>query len=315
MKSCIKNAKNQHYVWRHYLDAWAAGGTFCCYRQADGKLFLTKPKAVGSQTYFYEYHELTKGDLAFLQAFIGRATDERLRQLHWKYVGQTQVPFRIKRWLADGVSLPDARNELKQQLEWAARNLGELEHTYLEGDAFPILKSLQEQDASFYHDVASCTTFLHFLTQQYFRTAKMKKGQSEVPPIDEGHDPRRTAGILNRIVAVNLAAALFLERHAYRIVFLRNLTEAPLVTADQPVINLLPLTTNDVELYYPLSPCLALLLTKDLTKHTDEGRSLARFDVERLNHAIYARSDDQLYGDNPVYLRALVSASKSAIDW
>jgi hypothetical protein len=44
------NAKNQHYVWQHYLSAWATGGTFCCYRQKDKKLFPTQPKAVASQT-------------------------------------------------------------------------------------------------------------------------------------------------------------------------------------------------------------------------------------------------------------------------
>jgi hypothetical protein len=53
MVSTEPNAKNQHYVWQHYLNAWAAEGTFFCYRQKDKKLFPTQPKAVASQTYFY----------------------------------------------------------------------------------------------------------------------------------------------------------------------------------------------------------------------------------------------------------------------
>ena len=48
------NMKNQHYVWAHYLNAWAESGSFCCYRQTDGKMLSTKPRAVASGTYFYE---------------------------------------------------------------------------------------------------------------------------------------------------------------------------------------------------------------------------------------------------------------------
>jgi len=61
------NAKNQHYVWQHYLNAWATDGTFCCYRQKDSKLFPTQPKAIASQTYFYEAQQLTAGDINLLR--------------------------------------------------------------------------------------------------------------------------------------------------------------------------------------------------------------------------------------------------------
>ena len=54
--------KRQHYVWRHYLDAWATNGTFCCYRQKDKKLFSPQPKDVASESYFYETQQLTIGD-------------------------------------------------------------------------------------------------------------------------------------------------------------------------------------------------------------------------------------------------------------
>jgi hypothetical protein len=142
----------------------------------------------------------------------------------------------------------------------------------------------------------------------------MRKGQSAVPPVDVGHDPARTAGILNSIVAVNLGAALFRERHDYRVVFLRNQTQSPFVTGDQPVINLLkPDATNNVELYYPLSPGLALVLSRDIAKYPDCTRDVTVFEVEHLNHEIYTRSDDQLYASDENYLRALIAVSKHAL--
>jgi hypothetical protein len=87
------NAKNQHYVWQHYLSAWAAEGTFCCYRQNDRKLFLTRPKAIASQSYFYQTQQLTDADKEFLEDFISKASDERLRALNRDYVKLTQLSF------------------------------------------------------------------------------------------------------------------------------------------------------------------------------------------------------------------------------
>jgi hypothetical protein len=60
-------------------DAWAADGTFCCYFQKNKKLLPTQPKAVASQTYFYETRQLTDGDKKFLDEVIRKATVERLR--------------------------------------------------------------------------------------------------------------------------------------------------------------------------------------------------------------------------------------------
>jgi hypothetical protein len=77
------------------------------------------------------------------------------------------------------------------------------------------------------------------------------------------HDPRRTANILNHIYATKVGAELVRERKLYRIVFLKNETAVPFITGDQPVLNMLdPATTNDLELYYPLSSTLAIMLTK-----------------------------------------------------
>jgi hypothetical protein len=51
--SASPNVKHQHYVWRYYLNAWAANGTFCCYRHKDRQFLPTQPKSVGGETYFY----------------------------------------------------------------------------------------------------------------------------------------------------------------------------------------------------------------------------------------------------------------------
>jgi hypothetical protein len=94
--SANPNMKNQHYVWGHYLNAWAAVGTFCCYRHKDRQFLATQPKSVASETYFYEAHQLTAGDLAFLESFISQATDKDLQEVDRDYVKLSQQSFKLR---------------------------------------------------------------------------------------------------------------------------------------------------------------------------------------------------------------------------
>src|SRR6266480_2283573 len=94
--SAAQNSKNQHYVWRHYLGAWSETGTFCCFRHRDRKLFQTQPKAVASETYFYEAQRFTNGDREYLEIFISSMKDERLRKLNRDYLKLTQLSLEMR---------------------------------------------------------------------------------------------------------------------------------------------------------------------------------------------------------------------------
>jgi len=305
------NTKNQHYVWRHYLSAWAESRTFCCYRQRDRNLFLTQPKAVASETYFYEIQRLTAEDLKYLDHFVGQATDDGLRKVNREYVQMTQLPFVLRERIKDVGLLPEAQEALEEELRWAERNLIERYHTGIEIKCQDILDALRHGDDTFYADSARCIDFLYFLCVQYFRTANMRDRLGGIPSHMPGHDPQRTANIVNHIHATNLGAALFHERSAYRIVFLHNATATPFIAGDQPVINILdPKVTDDVALYYPLSPNLAMVLAKNAV---DRDRHVTRLEVERYNFSVYAKSDDQVYSDNMEYLRSLVAIGKDIL--
>jgi hypothetical protein len=142
----------------------------------------------------------------------------------------------------------------------------------------------------------------------------MRQGFSGVGTWLAGHDPRRTSAILSHICATNLGVSFVRERKAYRIVFLKNETAMPFITGDQPVINILdPKTTDDVALYYPLSPKLAIVLTKDAMKFPNRTRRVTPLEVEVYNHAIYSTSEDQVYSGDEAYLRSLVAIGKNLI--
>ncbi len=135
----MPNAKNQHYVWQHYLNAWTVDGTFCCYRQRDKKLFATQPKVVASESYFYEVQQLTDADNKFLEDVISQAADEHLRELNRNYVKLTQLPFVIRAQLKAANLPPEVRAALEEQLRWAERNLGERYQAGIENKCQDIL--------------------------------------------------------------------------------------------------------------------------------------------------------------------------------
>src|SRR6266496_3138829 len=165
----IPNAKNQHYVWQHYLEAWATEGTFCCYRQKDRQVLQTQPKSVASQTYFYQVEQLTAGDRKYIDDFINQATDERLREINRRYVDLTQIPFKLCAALANADLTPEQRAACEEQLKWQERNGGERYHANVENSSQEILSALRNQDSRFYDDPDRAIAFLYFLCLQYFR--------------------------------------------------------------------------------------------------------------------------------------------------
>lgn len=314
MQNVSPNVKNQHYVWRHHLDAWAANGTFCCYRHKDNRLFRTQPKSVASETYFYQTHRLTAGDREFLEYIIGKASDEQLRELNRNYVKLSQLCFDLGERLKTADLPNEARATIERQLNWAEKNLGELYHAGIENACQDILDLLRNEIGDFYLDELRRNDFIYFLCLQYFRTAKMRQGFSNAGTWIQGHDPRRTSNILSHIYATNVGRSLVLERKLYRIIFLKNETPVPFITGDQPVLNLLdPNATNDIALYYPLSPVLAIFLTKDSLKFPEQKRRVTPLEVETYNYAIYSNSNDQVYSSDETYLRSLVAIGKRAL--
>jgi hypothetical protein len=226
----------------------------------------------------------------------------------------SQLCFDLRDRLSD-VELPqEDRAAVEERLHWAERNLGERYHTGVENNCQDILGALRNQDAAFYEDEKRNVDFLYFIALQYFRTARMRKGLISVPSPFPGHDPLRTADILNHIHATNLGAGMCAERKQYEIVFLRNETAIPFITGDQPIVNLNdPRKTIDLALYYPLGPQLAMILAKASASSSDRVRSAGLLEVERYNYAIYSTAFDQVYSNDEAYLKSIPKLQKDLL--
>jgi hypothetical protein len=300
---------NQHYVWQHYLRAWCAPKKIWCKRIDRPEPFSTSPRNLGAERFFYEFYELTPDDLAYIESVIAQSNDEGLRKLNRGWVESFQMTFMIRRSLEGVETEPEARFELEQALRDVEKTTGESFHGATEKRAVPLLNALRREDVSFYADRTAAMTFIDYLSHQYFRTAKHRNSMLALPnPLP--HDMRRTWPVEAFIYATNLACSFVRQWHDYRIVLLRNRSEIPFVTGDQPLINLCGMQDQQVDLYYPLKPDLAMIFTADRSHYPSDDLDLGPIAVESYNHRIYAKSDTQIYGNDPFYLASIARLPK-----
>lgn len=299
--------KNQHYVWQHYLRAWEQPKLWCL-RSDGGQPFPTTPRNVGSERFFYEVKQLTSADLAFLEAMISQADSPGLRDVNRGWVRNLQLSFTLKQQLAAREIDAATRQKVEAQLREIEQTIGERYHGSTETRAIPILDELRHGTAEFYADDNSCADFINYMSMQFFRTAKLRNAVRAIN-LPLTHDPRRTWPIEAFIYATNMGSHLFQHRRQYSIEFLKNRSAVGFITGDQPVINLTAPSAQALRLYYPLKPDLAMILTSGGVP--DHPMAEVEEDqVATYNRAIFAKSDTQIYGADPVYLTAIAQIAK-----
>lgn len=300
---------NQHYVWQHYLRAWCMPKKIWCKRTDRPEPFNTTPRNVGAERFFYEFHELTLDDLTYLDTLISRSNDDGLRKLNRGWIDSFQKTFAIRKRL-DGFEVePEIRIELESKLREVEKTMGESFHSGTEDRAIPLLNALRQGDVSFYTEEKASMTFIDYIAHQYFRTAKIRNAMLAIPnPLP--HEMNRTWPVEAFIYATNLASSFVRQRREYQIVLLQNKSEIPFITGDQPVINLLGVEVEEVDLYYPLKPDLAMIFTANHRHYSGKHAELGQIAVERYNYRIYAQSDTQIFGNDPAYLTSLAKLPK-----
>ena len=106
-------------------------------------------------------------------------------------------------------------------------------------------------------------SFFQFLAHQYFRTRRVREMHGKIlATLSPDYDFSRLRHVLGYCFAENFGSSLFVDRKRLHIVFLRNQSDG-FITGDQPIVNLAfkeSMKYDDVILYYPLLPSLAVLV-------------------------------------------------------
>ncbi|WP_323810756.1 DUF4238 domain-containing protein [Sphingobium baderi] len=306
-----KVAKNQHYVWKHYLLAWAVGDQVTCRRQRDRSTITTNPKNIASSRYFYGLTEFTDLELQYLELVAKRSRTELGRKVNGNFVRLFTMTTKLRRLIAAHPHQDEeVRAKTEEMLRNAERGLGEAWHVGVEHKGTPYLDRLRTGDASFWTDADQSIDFCFFLGAQFTRTARMSKAvrMVELPP---GLDLARLWPLESHLWGTEIAAGFMQNRLTTQATILTNETAVPFITGDQPIINLRPQVDPKSVFYYPITPRTALRLTIAEPGCTVTTEAVSQFEAERLNHQIFEWSDDQLYGVDGDYLEAMTNLPKT----
>lgn len=302
--------KLHHKVARFYLKAWDEESRDADHAQVfclqDGRIRLSNLKNLAAENHFYRLRKLSESDVKFIREVAIADSPESLKPYHERLVRWFALPHRIRQ--KSEVS-GDAAPERLAQVDGVIAEMNEDLHTSIEESFKPCLDSMLAGDVSFYTDRAAATKFFWGIAAQYLRTDLVRKAR-RIWKAGEFEIFERTANVLVHIYAVNLGYSLYGDRERYKMVLLENHSEVPFVTADQPVINVAsgPAETkppDKFELYYPLSPTMAMLLVEPSSEHFPHDPSVSAMSVHVYNSHIAAHSYQQIYGSSRHVLESL----------
>lgn len=301
--------RRQHYVWRHYLDAWATDGKVSVVRK-DGASFSTNPANIGQERDFYRLPVLSVEDEDFARKMIDVPEANRsLVKLNMGWLDAFATPSRLRR-LLKARGLNDA--ELEKAIRDVEIQTEEDLHSRVEDPAVRILSYLRAGDSGFWNDDADARDFAFFVSLQHLRTKAMRERVFGSTDSRIAAQVERTWPILRLAFATNIGWSLYSDRARWQIRVLSAAEKLRFITGDQPILNLLPQTGSgdDLALYYPVSPDRAALLElRGVCSPIGPKDQLSDKTVDDLNRRVVNGIHEQAFGLDLLYFKRLMNGS------
>ncbi|WP_432779721.1 DUF4238 domain-containing protein [Pseudomonas corrugata] len=301
-----KKKKKQHYVWRFYLGSWAEDELIYCWRE--GKIFRPNIKDVAQGRYFYQVKKLSKDEIDIVKTFIEHFPTH-LKSIHYKILDTYITPHKLQTFFNLHDDMPDDLNEI---LDTMIHNLEENLHATVESESIQFIESIRAEDISFWNNRKERTNFLIFIFLQLFRTKKIQENLTLALRIKVPGDTRliNAWGVLRQMFAINVADSVLNDKSYYPLLLLND-SAIPLITADQPVINTHSIGSTlfqepeQFEVYYPVSPRKAIMLTNTQPKPKSDTIFLTINDVKLYNSYIIDRSHEQVFSTSKEILEQI----------
>lgn len=294
----LNNVTKQHYVQRAYLKKWQNNSnkkTLWTYIISEDKISNCGLTSVAQESRFYRLCKLTSEEFRTCETLL---SDLNLNNNEF---GMLCVSV-LKAFYYISFS-----SESEEDKNHIANNIFEKLNTSIEalGKTLLGLKSIRDFDSG-----QNLYNTVFYICSQYFRTKKMKEN------IILGYKNNRYLSALTQkaFPFIELSFALALTRgimHDSNIkyVLLNNSSEIDFITSDQPAINLLQdiVDSNgnvkDLDLYYPLSPKSALLITKKPNYNKFDEQNINEEDVMEYNSAIVKNAFNFIFATKQTQLQ------------
>ncbi len=285
--------RKQHYVSRKYLKAWADDNKKKIWAKIISEDAVKKVSLmdVAQESYFYEIKTLDAKEIEYCENYASQ----------FSLVVQMIAFDLLQYYRVDlsGVRTKDGKYTLpKQHFEFIHSDIEEL--------GFKLISCQSIDDV---RAVDNLGVDLIYLCTQYFRTRKM-----------------RTA-LVNGTKSSPLESALFDKAYPYfsmlfasqmginiipqaKYIFVKNNTDVPFITTDQPVINLLKDELDedghvkDLKFYYPISPTSAIMISLEPNMEMFSEQEVDRDEVARLNAKMKQQAHNFIFANNESELNA-----------
>ncbi|MFK9007774.1 DUF4238 domain-containing protein [Pseudomonas pergaminensis] len=295
-----KKKRRQHHVWQGYLKSWLVDDKIAC--MTGDKIFRGSTLNIAVDRDFYAIKKLNKLDVLLLERLIEDTRSDPAKRTHRGFIQKFMIPEALEGLNAEADALIDVYRT----------NVLEDHYANIERSFIPLLARALKGDVSFYLDDKECIIFIHYLCSQHMRTKAIQTKIVEKSYKGTGLDFSRIWPIMAHMYAINIGGPVYVERRRRKLVLLKNHTDMPFITGDQPVVNLLSVSDEpptELAFYYPISPNLALLINEvdgDIPL-TSDGLTVEQ--VCGLNAKILAASHSQIFGCSDVALMAAKTAN------
>jgi hypothetical protein len=311
MATKLKN--RQHHVCQAYLRGWATDGKVWVL-QGD-LLHRAHTKDVAVQNRFYKLQALTDFDIAFIRKFIEKSPAHS-RRSHENFLTMFGMfpTLRARMSKEQAAANPALTAYLDEQIV----NAEEEFHSGIETQVAPQLEALRGGDIKFFGNDKQAAQFAHFLALQHFRTIGIKSRALARTQAHADTDISRRWNVLSHIFASNVGWTVYAERKRSPLVLIDNATDVPLITSDQPAVNLLGGSNTEkppdhLALYYPVSSRFGVLFDDADNPCGLAGKSLSPGDVKGLNTQIVRNSYRQIIAaDSSILAEIAADRNKAA---
>lgn len=258
---------------------------------------------------FYRLQELTQNEINFIEKVAIENSPEILKQINMNFLNGFTEIYKLRNEL-EKKGLND--EEIDKKVDEQINNLEEDYHSRIEGISVKYIEQILQRDISFFETEDGRPEFLYYLCNQYMRTKKMKQNVIQSTSYQTKINVDKMWNVLRHIYAINVGFNLN-RQDEYRLILLNNITSLPFITGDQPVINTFAVSKNisdpvdNLELYYPVSPTIGLLITR-----SEEYKDKTQVDIidvnkiDQYNSYILEESHEQIYSNSEQVLKDIL---------
>lgn len=248
---------------------------------------------IGQERDFYAVKDITDNEIEYISAISKNRHGGVLDEHNSRFID-----------LYKKVSALHSSKEADNKIEELLIQFEEDFMSVIEADGITYLKLLLVGNSTFFNDYKNRAKFCYFIMIQFVRTKRMSE---KIKSALRNHLAEKSIRVDNvwavekYIDAGHMALSLFSEKQ-YKVHLLNNATEEPFITGDQPIFNIKAIGLGDkipteVEFYYPISPLVAVIVSKNT--HQNEVDLEA---VQKFNSFVKEMSYEQIYANKEEFL-------------